>query len=155
MKRTTILRSTLAVVALALATSASAQVKPEDQIKFRKAAYSFAAWNSGKIKANLDGTYDAAQVKAAAAAIAGVANSGLGALYGPGTEKSIGEQKTAVKPELFQKGSEVGKLAGDFASAANALVKAADSGDAAAVKTAYGDLGKSCKACHDQYRERH
>jgi cytochrome c556 len=147
-------RIVLGIAALGLASSVYAQVKPEDQIKFRKSAYSFAAWNSGKIKANLDGTYDAAQVKAAANAIAAVANSGMGALFSPGTEKSIGDQKTAVKPELFTNTPQVVKLSGDFATAANALVKAADSGDVAAVKAAYGDVGKSCKACHDDFRVR-
>ncbi|MDR1063693.1 MAG: cytochrome c [Azoarcus sp.] len=141
-------------IALTLAASASAQVKPEDQIKYRKAAYSFTSWNMGKIKASLDGTYDAAQVKAAANAIAAVAGSGLGALFGPGTEKAIGDQKTAVKPELFQKGAEVGKLAGDFATAAAALAKAAESGDAAQVKSAFGQVGQTCKACHDQFKSR-
>ena len=148
-----IARATLGIVALSLATIASAQVKPEDQIKFRKAGYSFMSWNMGKIKANLDGTYDAAQVTAAANAIAGIANSGMGALYGPGTDKDVGSQKTRVKPELFQNMPEVGKLAGDFTSAANNLQKVAATGDAAAVKTAFGDLGKTCKACHDKYRE--
>ncbi|MDR2030784.1 MAG: cytochrome c [Azoarcus sp.] len=144
----------LGAVALSLASSASAQVKPEDQIKYRQAAYSFAAWNMGKIKANLDGTFDAAQVKAAANAVAAVASSGMSALYGPGTDKSIGTQKTFVKPELFQNGAEVGKLAGNFATAAAALAKAAESGDAAVVKTAFGEVGKTCKACHDQFRIR-
>ncbi|MDR3214060.1 MAG: cytochrome c [Azoarcus sp.] len=144
----------LGAAALFLAGSASAQVKPEDQIKYRKAAYSFASWNMGKIKANIDGAYDAAQVRAAADAVAAVAGSGLGALFGPGTEKAIGDQKTAVKPELFQNGAEVAKLAGNFATAAAALVKAADSGDAATVKTAFGDVGKTCKACHDQFKAR-
>ncbi|TVT52115.1 MAG: cytochrome c [Azoarcus sp. PHD] len=148
-----IARATLGIVALSLATIASAQVKPEDQIKFRKAGYSFMSWNMGKIKANLDGTYDAAQVTAAANAIAGIANSGMGALYGPGTDKDVGSQKTRVKPELFQNMPEVGKLAGDFTSAANNLQKVAATGDAAAVKTAFGDLGKTCKACHDKFRE--
>lgn len=142
------------VAALFLANSASAQVKPEDQIKYRKAAYSFASWNMGKIKANLDGTYDAAQVRAAANAIAAVAGSGLGALFAPGTEKSIGEQKTFAKPELFQNGAEVAKLAGNFATAAAALAKAADGGNAATVKAAFGDVGKTCKACHDQFKAR-
>ena len=151
MKKITI-ATILGVTALSLATSVFAQVKPEDQIKFRKAAYSFSSWNMGKIKANLEGTYDAAQVKAAANAIAAVAGSGLGALFGPGTDKSIGEQKTFTKPELFQKGDEVGKLAGDFAAAANELVKAADSGDVAAVKAAHGRVGASCKACHDKFK---
>ena len=147
-----IIATILGVTALSLTTSVSAQVKPEDQIKFRKAAYSFASWNMGKIKANLEGTYDAAQVKAAANAIAAVAGSGLGALFGPGTEKSIGAQKTNTKPELFQKGDEVAKLAGDFAAASDELVKAAESGDVAAVKAAHGKVGASCKACHDKFK---
>jgi len=147
-----IIAALFGVTALSLTASASAQVKPEDQIRFRKAAYSFAAWNMGKIKANLEGAYDAAQVKAAANAIAAVAGSGLGALFAPGTEKSIGEQKTNTKPELFQKGTEVAKLAGDFAAAAGELVKATDSGDVAAVKAAHGKVGATCKACHDQFK---
>lgn len=146
-------RVALGIVALSLATVASAQVKPEDQIKFRKAGYSFMSWNMGKIKGNLEGSYDAAQVTAAANAIAGIANSGMGALFGPGTDKAIGEHKTRVKPELFQNMPEVGKLAGDFNKAANNLAKVAANGDAATVKTAFGDLGKTCKACHDQFRE--
>ena len=153
MKKITI-AAILGIATLSLAGSAFAQVKPEDQIKYRKAAYSFASWNMGKIKANLEGTYDAAQVKAAANAIAAVAGSGLSALFSPGTEKAIGEQKTGVKPELFQKGAEVGKLAGDFAAASNELVKAADSGDVAAVKAAHGKVGATCKACHDEFKSR-
>jgi cytochrome c556 len=144
----------LGIAALSLTSNAFAQVKPEDQIKFRKAAYSYSAWNMAKIKANLDGTYDAAQVRLAADAIASVAHSGLGALYGPGTEKSIGEQKTTVKPELFQKTAEVAKMAKDFTAASDELVKAANSGDVAAVKAAHGKVGASCKACHDDFRVR-
>ncbi len=45
----------LGILSLTLATAASAQVKPEDQIKFRQAGYSFMSWNMGKIKANLEG----------------------------------------------------------------------------------------------------
>ncbi len=146
-------RAALAIVALSLTTVASAQVKPEDQIKFRKAGYSFMAWNMAKIKTNVEGTYDAAQVTAAANAIAGIANSGMGSLFGPGTEKAIGEQKTRVKPAFFQSMPEVKILATDFNKAANNLATVAASGDAAAVKTAFGDLGKACKACHDKFRE--
>jgi cytochrome c556 len=143
--------------ALTLAGSAAAQqLKPEEQIYYRQGAYAFASWNMGKIKANLDGTYNAAQVRAAANAIAAVSGSGLGALFGPGSEKSTSEQKTAVRPELFQKerGAEVGKLAGDFAAAANALAQAAESGDITRVRPAFGKVGQTCKACHDQFRTR-
>lgn len=148
-------RVAFAVLAVSLAGAASAQVKPEDQIKFRKAGYSFMSWNMGKIKAQVvDGTvpYNAEQVAAAAGAIAAIANSGMGQLYGPGTDRNVGDQKTRVKPELFQNMPEVGRLATSFNSAANELAKVAADGDQATIKAAFGKLGESCKACHDKFR---
>lgn len=127
-------------------------LKPAEQIQTRQAGYTFMAWNMGKIKANLDGNFDAKQVAASANVIAAIANSGMGALYGPGTDKNIGKVHTDVKPELFANPEEVGKLAGNFVAAADNLAKVAATGDAAAVKTAFGDVGKSCKACHDKFR---
>lgn len=145
-------RAAFGIVALTLAATASAQVKPEDQIKYRKAGYSFMSWNMGKIKSNLDGTYNKDQVLAAANAINAIATSGMGALYGAGTDKEVGDQKTRVKPELFQNMAEVGKIAGEFTAATAELEKAAATGDAAAVKVAFGNVGKNCKACHDKFR---
>ena len=142
----------LGIISLTLATAASAQVKPEDQIKFRQAGYSFMSWNMGKIKANVEGEFNAQQVQAAATAIAGIAGSGMGALYGPGTEKDIGDRKTRVKPEFFQEMPNVGKLATDFNNAAANLAKVAATGDKAAVQKAFGETGETCKACHDKYR---
>ncbi len=142
----------LGVISLALATTAIAQVKPEDQIKFRQAGYSFMSWNMSKIKANLEGQFDAKEVEVAANAIAGIANSRMGALFGPGTDKGIGNVKTRVKPEFFQNKEEVGKLAKDFIAAANNLSKVAASGDKAAIKQAFGDTGAACKACHEKFR---
>lgn len=146
-------RIALGIIAISVATTALAQVKPEEQIKFRQAGYSFMSWNMGKIKANLEGQYDAKQVEAAANAIAAIANSGMGALYGPGTDKDIGEVKTRVKPELFTDKAEVGKVATAFNSAANALAKAAGTGDKAAVQQAFKDTGAACKGCHDKFRQ--
>ncbi len=148
-------RAALGVIAVSLAGVAAAQVKPEDQIKFRKAGYSFMSWNMGKIKAQVvEGSvpFNKDQVAAAAAAIAGIANSGMGQLYGPGTDRDVGNQKTRVKPELFQNMEEVGKLAKNFNMAANDLAKVAADGDQATIKAAFGKLGESCKACHDKFR---
>jgi cytochrome c556 len=142
----------LGVLTLSLATTAVAQVKPEDQIKIRQAGYSFMSWNMGKIKSNLEGQFDPKQVEAAANAIAGIANSGMGALYGPGTDKDLGSVKTRVKPELFENKAEVGKVAKDFIAAANNLSKVAASGDKASVQKAFGDMGAACKACHEKFR---
>ncbi len=145
-------RTAFGLVALSLAATAGAQEKPEDLIKYRKAGYSFISWNMGKIKGNLEGTYNKDQVVAAANAIAGIANSGMGALYAPGTEKDVGDQKTRVKPEFFTDKDGVAKVAIAFNQAANNMAKVAAEGDAGAVKAAFGELGKTCKACHDDYR---
>ncbi|MRR50238.1 MAG: cytochrome c [Rhodocyclaceae bacterium] len=149
------MRKTL-VVGLALATMAGAsfaQMKVEDQIKIRQAGYRFMAWNMGKIKANLDGTYNKDQVIAAANVIQSIANSGMGALYGPGTDKGVGFHETDVKPEFFQQGDKVKEVAMAFNKEANELAKVAVGGDAAAVKTQFGKVGETCKACHEKFRK--
>ena len=83
---------------------AFAQLLPETMIKMRKAGYDFSMWNMSKIRAMVDddpASFNKDQVVAAANVIAAIANSGMGALYGPGTDKDVGGQKTSVKPEFF------------------------------------------------------
>ncbi|WBE25961.1 c-type cytochrome [Denitrificimonas caeni] len=145
----------LAALFLTASLNASAQVDPEDQIIFRKAGYSFMSWNMGKIKAmaiDESVAWDPAQVQAAANVIAATANSGMGALFGPGTEKSIGDVKTRVKPEFFTDTAGVTKVAIAFNQAANELAEAAATGDQATVAKAFAATGDSCKSCHDKYR---
>ncbi len=131
----------------------AADLKPAEQIETRQAGYSFMSWNMKKIKANLDGEYSQPAVQAAANAISGIANSGMGALYGPGTDKDIGDVKTRVKPELFTDREAVGKVAREFIEAANEMAEVAALGEPDEAKAAFGALGKSCKACHDQFRK--
>ena len=145
------------VVALVLTSFAGAvlaqqALKPEEMIKTRKAGYGFMAWNMGKIKANLEGTYNKEQVIAAANVVAATANSGMGALFGPGTDKDVGGQKTRVKPEFFKEQDKVKELAMAYIKEASELQKVAAGGDAAAVKVQFGKTGESCKACHEKYR---
>ena len=143
--------ATLVLVSFAL--TASAQQKPEDMIKYRKAGLSFMSWNMGRIKANIDGTYNKDQVVAAANVVAATANSNLWTLFAAGTENEIGNEKTRAKPELFQQPDKVKELAGNLGKEASELAKVAMSGDAAAVKAQFGKTGAACKACHDQFRK--
>lgn len=150
---------TIAAVALAVTGAAFAQqaLKPEQAIKYRQAAYSFASWNLGKIKNNVEGAnYNKAEVIAAAQALASVANSGLGALYIPGSEQNVGAVKTSVKPEAFaaDKQQDLARVAIAFGKEANELAKVASSGDAAAVKAQFAKVGGTCKACHDDFRQK-
>lgn len=146
--------SATAVLSFGLVGGALAgDMKPEEQIKTRQAGYTFMAWNMGKIKSSLEGDFNQEQVQKAANAIAGIANSGMGALYGPGTDKAVNGVETRAKPELFTNHQEVAKVAGDFVNAANNMADVAATGDEAEVKQAFGALGESCKACHKQFRE--
>ncbi len=146
------------VIGLSLAGMAGAgfaQVvgKTDDQIRWRQAAYHTMAWSMARIKANVDGQYNKEQVAEAANVIAALANSKMGALYQPGSDKGRGFKETRLKPEFFANMDEVGKVAGAFGAAANEMARIAAAGDAAAVKDQFGKLGASCKACHDKFRK--
>ncbi|MDR0737044.1 MAG: cytochrome c [Zoogloeaceae bacterium] len=146
----------LAVSASALnAAHAQQALKPEQAIKYRQAAYSYISWNMSRIKNNVEGAnYNKSEVIQAASAISAIANSGMGALYIPGSEKDAGGVKTFVKPEFFSKPQEVARLAQNFTKEAAELARVAASGDAAAVKAQHGKLGGTCKACHDDFKVR-
>ncbi|MFZ4552598.1 MAG: c-type cytochrome [Aquabacterium sp.] len=140
---------------LIASTSALAQQgpKPEQLIKWRQSAYQVLAWNTGRIKANVEGQYNKDEVVKAANAIAAIANSGLGSLFAPGTETGKGWKETTVKPELFTD-KKAGEIAGQFNKEANELARLASAGDAAAVKVQLGKLQGTCKACHDDFRKK-
>ena len=141
--------------ALLASTAAQAQLKPEEQVEIRQAGYQFMAWNIGKIKAQvIDGKepYDQAKVAAAANAIAAIANSGMGALYSPDTTSAQLGKQTRLKPEFFDNLEEAGRIGGEFVKNANQLASVAAGNDQAAIKKAFGDVGGSCKSCHDKFR---
>jgi cytochrome c556 len=139
-----------------IAGAAFAQILPETMIKMRKAGYDFSAWNMAKIRGMVEynpASFNKDQVVAAANVIAAIANSGMSALYGPGTDKDVGGQKTSVKPEFFQEQDQVKKLAGASIKEANKLQKVAHTGDIKAIRVQLGKVENSCNACHARYKK--
>lgn len=152
-KRALLLSTTLAIFSSGIAL---ADMKPEDAIKTRQAGYMFMGWNMAKIKAMaVDNSedFDTKKMQAAANAIAAIANSGMGALYMPGSEKDIGNIKTRAKAEIFTDKEGVKEVAVKFIQAANDMQKVAQSDDVFAIADQFKKLGSSCKACHDKYRK--
>ena len=144
-----------AIVAAAGLTAHAEALSAEDQIKLRKAGYSYMSWNMGKIKAQVidqSVAYNPQQILAAANTLDAIANSGMGALYGPGTDKQVGSQTTRVNPDMFDNFDDVAKISGQLSQATGELVSAATADDQAAIRVAFGNVGQSCKACHDKYR---
>ena len=104
---------------LACAGTALAQQapKPENLIKWRQSAFQVVAWNSGRIKASLDGGLQqgaGAQVRRRDRGDR--RTPGLGSLFPAGTETGKGWHDTTVKPELFANTRQVrASCGGDFA----------------------------------------
>ena len=145
----------LASLACVVAGSAVAQQasKPEALIKQRQSAFQVVAWNAGRIKASLDGGYNKDQVLRSANVIAAIANSGLGSLFAAGTESGKGWHDTTIKPEAFANTARFAELGGEFAKESTELVRVVASGaDAGPVKDQFGKLQKTCKSCHDDFR---
>lgn len=150
-----IVKTAIAGVTLAaLAGTTFAQVvgKMEDQIRWRQSAYHTMAWSMGRIKANVEGTYNKDQVVEAANVIQALANSKMGALYQPGSDKGKGWKETRLKSEFFGS-KDLPQIAQNFGAAANEMAKVAAGGDAGAVKAQFGKLGEACKACHENFRK--
>jgi cytochrome c556 len=153
MKRLTrsMLLAGAALLGAATALPAAAQfAKPEDAIKYRKAAFTVMARHFGLVAAMANGKipFDA---KAAAdnAEIATVMSKLPYAGFVEGTDKG----ETKAEPKIW---AEMDKFKAAAAKMQDEMAKlnvAAKGGNLDAIKTAAGDTGKSCKACHDTYRK--
>ncbi|OVZ57223.1 cytochrome C [Pigmentiphaga sp. NML080357] len=131
------------------ATAAAQFAKPEDAIKYRQSVLTVMSNHFGRIAPVVRGQqpYDPAQVQADVAIVAMMSKLPWSA-FGEGTEGGGARPAVWSDNAKFKQGQE--RLQGDIAK----LVAAAQSGDLAQVRTAYGAVGASCKACHDNFRNR-
>ena len=95
---------------------------------------------------------DLAKVREGAGEIARLAPQASG-WFPPGTGPDVG--KTEAKAEIWQKPEDFAAKNNAFQQAAQRFNAAAQGQDLVAIRAAHGELGKSCKACHDPYREEH
>ena len=106
---------------------------------------------SKAIKRALDASpADLATVRSNAAKIADLSQK-AGGWFHAGTGPDVA--KTGAKPEIWQNEQDFTTKLGDFQKAAAAFQAATAGADVEAMKASFGDLGKSCKACHDKYRK--
>ncbi|GHT92885.1 cytochrome c [Betaproteobacteria bacterium] len=149
-------KSLIALLCMGVFASAFAQsaqlTKPEQLIKVRQSLFQTVGWNCTRIRQNLEGQYNKAEVIKAAEVIAALSNSALDVLFAPGTETGKGWRETTVKPEFFSKPEHSAHLLSQFRKEANALAELAHTGSAETVKTRFDNLVKTCKACHDDFR---
>ena len=142
-------RLVLAVV-LTLGVSAAALAqfqKPDDAIRYRRAVFEVLSFHFGAINQALtSGPFVAHDVAANAQLVDSMAKLPWHAFL-PGTQAG-----SRAKPNIWSDSERFKKAVDEFEARSTALLKAADGGDKAAIKSAFDETAKSCKGCHDQFR---
>jgi len=137
----------------ALLANAQTAPRPEAIIKWRQSAYQVIGWNSGRIKTALAGNYDAREVASAANALAAVAGSGLESLFPANTTQGKGWRDTTARETIWSETPKFRALNEEFAHEAAELARVAGGSDAKAVQAQFQKVARTCKSCHDRYRQ--
>ena len=142
----------LAAVATVVSLPAAAQFqKPEDAVKYRKAAFTVMAAHFTRIGAMVNGKapFDAKAAAANADVMAALAKLPFDA-FGAGTDK-VGDTKS--RPEVWTEGDKFRASTTKMMEEVAKLQTAAKGGKPDEIKAAFGATAKSCKACHDNFRK--
>ena len=144
---------TVGVVSLSLSGLALAQeisLKPDEIIAARQGGMALAGGVVAAMKAGVEAS---AEVKPFTDGAAGLSKWGHAypALFPDGTQTG---HETKAKPEIWSDRAGFEKAAATMAAAADRLGDVAKTGDKAAFKAAFEDLGKACGSCHRSYKNR-
>lgn len=139
----------LAVGSLSVPAFAQFQ-KPDDAVKYRKAALTVMGTHFSRIGAMANGRapFDA-KVAADSAAIVETMSKLPWEGFVAGTDKG----DTRALPKIWTEQAKFKEAADKMQAETVKLSAAAKTGNLDAVKTAFGAVGQSCKACHDVYRD--
>ena len=147
----TIASIALAALAFSFAAPASAQfAKPEDAVKYRKAAFTVMGAHFGRIGAMASGKapYDA-KVAAENAEVALFMSHLHWAAFGEGTDKG----ETRAKPEIWKEQAKFKDASDKMQAEMVKLAAAAKTNNLDNLKTSFGATAQTCKACHDAFRK--
>ena len=145
------LLATLVVIgATFIGTSAQAQfAKPEDAIKYRKAALTVMGAHTSRLGAMAQGRvpFDAKIATENAEIVAEMAKLPWAAFV-DGSDTG----DTKAKADIWKESAEFKDYAVKLQTESVKLVVAAKSGNQDAFKTAFGATAGTCKTCHDDFR---
>ncbi|MBP2275919.1 MULTISPECIES: c-type cytochrome [Sphingomonas] len=141
-------------LALALAGTAALAATASDVIAARQAHYKDIGRAFKGINDQLkSATPDLAVIKANAAIVTSLGQQQNKENWFPaGTQSGQGLQ-TAAKPAIWQNPADFTAKRADFAKASSPYAAIAAKGNIDAIKAATADVGKTCKGCHETYRD--
>jgi len=140
----------LAMTAI-LALPVLADSTPEDQADYREAVMTAMRGHIGAASAIVRGLIDNdGHLVDHAAALANAAKE-LDRLFPAGS--NVGESEAL--PLIWEEPEAFAEAIGKLQNATAVFLAAAESGDEAAIGSAFREVGMSCRGCHDRYREEH
>ncbi len=124
-------------------------------IKARQGEMQLRAYNVGPLFGMAKGEieYDAAMAKKLASNLKQLTELDMGRAWAQGTGNDNYKGKTTSKPEIWSTYPEIAEYGKRYKQAVNELVAVAGNGRDA-LKSKIGAVGKSCKGCHDEFREK-
>jgi cytochrome c556 len=142
----------LAASAVCLPNLAQAQfAKPEDAVKYRKAAFTVMASHFGRIGAMANGRIPFnAQAAASSMAVVETMSKLPWEAFGAGTE-AVGD--TRALPAVWKEADKFKGAADKMQAEVGKLSAAVKTGNLDQIKAAFGPTGASCKACHDNFKK--
>jgi cytochrome c556 len=142
--------STLAAVAI-LATAATAQTSPNQQVAQRKGAMNLQGKYAGPLFAMARGAapYDAATVQRNADNLTVLVKLA----WDDFQPNSFGIPNTRAKDAVLKDAEKFKQLADGLQSDVQKLVAAARGGDQGAVKSAVQAMGRTCNSCHESFAD--
>lgn len=136
--------------AAAIAWPVAAQyAKPEDAVKYRKAAFTVMNSHMGRIFAQLKSPTPNMQIIQSSAQVAESMSKLPWDAFAQNTEFVT---ETRALPALFKNEAKAKELAQKMQEEVAKLNTVAKSGDVAAVRTQFGAAAKTCDNCHDDFR---
>ena len=141
------------VFALALMTmDVSAQVKPEDVIKYRQSVYKVMGWNFAPMGAMVKGErpYDKEAFARHALVVSQLSPLAMEG-FATGSDKGA---DTKAKPEIWTKSADFKEKMDKMVGETTKLAAVARAGSFDEIKKQFGATGTACKACHDDYRSK-
>ena len=149
MKLIALIAATVVGATMALPAAAQFQ-KPEDAIKYRKAAFNVMVTHFGRLGAMANGRipFDA-KVAAENADLALTMSKLPYVAFTEGSDKG----DTKAKPEIWTEGDKFRASAAKMQEEMVKLNAAAKTGNLDSLKAAFGPTAAACKACHDAYRK--
>lgn len=135
---------------LAAASTTAIAAKPEDAINYRQGAFTAMAWHFGTMGAMVKGKvdYDAEDFSRRAEIVAQLSKLPMEGFM-PGTYEGDTDALPAIEENWDKFEGGMNMLVKNTA----ALAEAAKSGDMDQIKPAFGEVGKTCKGCHDNFKD--